>query len=118
MRSDKTFGFSFIEFEDDLNVFIKNFEVEKDRIQNSTDLFPPRNGLDCIHCSAMPWLNFTAHKEPVSGGMDTVPKVAFGKADRVDDELIMNVAINVNHALVDGYHVGLFSEKFQAFLNA
>jgi len=29
----------------------------------------------------------------------------------------MNVSISVNHALVDGYDVGLFSEKFQGFLN-
>ena len=29
----------------------------------------------------------------------------------------MNVSISVNHALVDGYHVGEFSEKFQQFLN-
>lgn len=117
MRTDKTFGFSFIEFDEDLNVFINNFEAEKERIQNSTNLYPPVNSLDCIHCSAMPWFNFTAHKEPVSEGMDSVPKVAFGKAEKVDGKLIMNVAINVNHALVDGYHVGLFSDKFQKYLN-
>ena len=49
--------------------------------------------------------------------MDSVPKVAFAKAEKIGDKLIMNVAINVNHALVDGYHVALFSDKFQEFLN-
>ena len=29
----------------------------------------------------------------------------------------MNVGISVSHALVDGYHVGLFVEKFQENLN-
>ena len=39
------------------------------------------------------------------------------KIFEIDNKLIMNVAINVNHALVDGYHVSLFSEKFQEYLN-
>jgi len=117
MRADKTFGFSFIDFDDDLQVFIKNFEAEKKRIQNSTDLFPPKNSIDCIYCSAMPWLHFVAHKEPFSGENDSVPKVAFSKVERIDNALMMNVAINVNHALVDGYHVALFAKKFQENLD-
>ncbi|GAA3655555.1 CatA-like O-acetyltransferase [Flavivirga jejuensis] len=79
MRSNKTFGFSFIEYHDDLNIFIKNIAVEKERIENTTDLYPPQNGLDCIHCSAMPWLYFSGQKEPVSGVLDSVPKIAFSK---------------------------------------
>ena len=115
MRSNNTFGFSFINFDEDLKVFIKNLEAEKKRIQNSDDLYPPKNGLDCIHCSAMPWLNFTGQKEPVSEELDSVPKIAFGKAFKNGTKRSMNVAISVNHALVDGYHIGLFSEKFQQF---
>jgi chloramphenicol O-acetyltransferase type A len=46
-----------------------------------------------------------------------VPKLAFSKVDKTKSKLIMNVSVSVNHALVDGYHVGLFSEKFQEFLN-
>ena len=117
LRDDNTFGFSFVNFHEDLNMFIKNMDSEKYRIQNSTELYPPNNGLDCVHCSALPWLNFTGHKEPVSNALDSVPKIAFSKATKIDDDLFMNVAISVNHALVDGYDVGLFSQKFQDFLN-
>ena len=117
MRDDNTFGFSFIEFHNDLSIFIKNIELEKLRVKNSPELFPPRNGLDCIHCSAMPWLNFTGHKEPISSVVDSVPKFAFGKTNKTTNgNLIMNVSISVNHALVDGYDVGVFSEKFQHYL--
>ncbi|MGB2683877.1 MAG: CatA-like O-acetyltransferase [Olleya sp.] len=117
MRSDKTFGFSFINFTEDLDGFLTNLSNEVDRIENSPSLFPPVNGLNCVHCSAIPWLNFSGHKEPVSGEMDSVPKLAFSKAVKQDNKLIMNVAINVNHALVDGYHLALFSEMFQKNLN-
>ncbi|OIQ28602.1 MAG: chloramphenicol acetyltransferase [Bacteroidetes bacterium MedPE-SWsnd-G2] len=117
MRADKTFGFSFIEYAEQLNDFILNLESEKNRIENSKDLYPPVNSLDCIHCSAIPWLNFSGHKEPASGLLESVPKLAFSKIVEQNGKLMMNVAISVNHALADGYHIGLFSEKFQSVLN-
>lgn len=117
MRDDKTFGFSFINYSEDINQFLKHIETEKQRIQNSTNLYPPVNSQDCIHCSAMPWFTFTGHKEPQSGLLDSVPKLAYSKTYQQDGKLMMNVAINVNHALADGYHVSLFSKKFQEYLN-
>ncbi|WP_298535484.1 CatA-like O-acetyltransferase [uncultured Algibacter sp.] len=117
IREDKTFGFSFIDYDEDLKVFLKNVASEKDRIKSTKELYPPKNGQDCIHCSALPWVSFSGHKEPASDKIESVPRLAFGKATVVDDKLIMNVAISANHALVDGYHVGLFSEKFQKYLN-
>ncbi|AUC76259.1 CatA-like O-acetyltransferase [Olleya sp. Bg11-27] len=117
MRTNNTFGFSFIDYDKDLNVFLSNLSAEKRRIERTSNLFPPVNGLNCIHCSALPWLNFLGHKEPVSGVLDSVPKLSFGKTVKEGNKLMMNVAINVNHALVDGYHVGLFSEIFQKNLN-
>lgn len=117
LRANNTFGFSFIHFEDNINAFHKNVMAEKERILNSEALFPPINGLDCIHCSALPWVNFTSHKEPVSGALESIPKLAFSKIETQNNEITMNVAINVNHALVDGYHLGQFFKIFQNQLN-
>lgn len=113
-REDHTFGFSYVEFEDNFDAFNKNFQEEKKRIQETRDLFPPKYSLGCIHCSAIPWVHFSGHKEPFSGNKDdSVPQLAFGKIKEENGKLMMPVAINVNHALVDGYHVGLFFEEFQ-----
>ncbi len=117
-REDHTFGFSFIDYSKDLDIFSKNFKKEKARIQNSDDLYPPINGQDCIHCSALPWFQFTGHKEPSSGKAESIPEIAFSKVEEINNKLMMNVSIHVNHALVDGYHLGLFAEKFQFYLNA
>lgn len=118
MRSDQTFGFSYIEFDNDLDQFLSHLISEKKRIQVTGALFPLRNDLECIHCSAMPWVNFSGHKEPVSGVLDSIPKLAFSKTVKENNgKMMMNVSINVNHALVDGYHIGIFAEKFQHYLN-
>tara|TARA_R110000868_G_scaffold109560_1_gene297760 strand:+ start:17939 stop:18562 length:624 start_codon:yes stop_codon:yes gene_type:complete len=118
IRPDHTFGFSFINFSDDVFEFTANFKSEKERVLNSNTLFPPVNSLDCIYCSAMPWTNFLGHKEPISNAKESVPKLAFGKAIETNGKLEMTVAISVNHALMDGYHIGIFNDKFQEFLNS
>nr|WP_321235238.1 CatA-like O-acetyltransferase [uncultured Psychroserpens sp.] len=117
MRADMTFALSYIHYSPDIYEFINNIEKEKTRVLNTNDFYPPENKLDCIHCSAIPWINFSGHKEAVSGVLDSVPKLAFSKMNKTNDTLEMNVAIYANHALVDGYHVGIFSEKFQHYLN-
>ncbi len=118
MRSNETFGFSYIEFDQDLNRFLSHIDSEKHRIEDTGALFPLRNDAQCIHCSALPWVNFSGHKEPVSGQLESIPKLAFSKVTSdLQGHKIMNVSIQVNHALVDGYHVGLFVEKFQHYLN-
>ena len=116
-REDHTFGFSYVNFSENFDVFNINIVKEKQRIQESSELYPPVYGLDCIHCSALPWISFSSQKEPFSGIQDSIPKIGFSKTFNEGSKLIMNVSISVNHALVDGYHVGEFSEKFQQFLN-
>ena len=116
-RPDTTFGFSFIHYSDDFETFNSRFEQEKSRILNSTELFPPVNTEDCIYCSALPWYQFTSHKEPVSGREESVPKLAFGKIFHQDDQILMPVSIAVNHALADGYHVGQFFDVYQQELD-
>ena len=117
LREDKTFAFSFINYSENFGDFNTNIKKEQQRINDSTELYPPVNGLNCIHCSALPWFSFTSQKEPFSGTKDSVPKFSFSKTYKKGDRLFMNVGISVSHALVDGYHVGLFVEKFQENLN-
>lgn len=119
LRANKTFGFSFINYDKDIAVFKKNIDAEKERIQHSSNLFPPVNTLDCVYCSAIPWVNFTGHKEPVLGKeMETVPKLAYSKITEENGRFSMTVSLDVNHALVDGYHASLFFTRFQEFLDA
>ena len=117
MREDKTFGFSWITYDENFAIFNDHFNSEKLRIQTHHELYPPVNGDDCIHCSAMPWINFTSQKEPVSGNKESIPELSFSKVTTVGNKKMMNVAISVNHALVDGYHVSLFLDLFQQYLN-
>lgn len=118
-RPDRTYGFSFIDYSEDFTTFHANLSREKQRILQSDDLYPPSNTLDCVYCSAIPWIHFTGHKETFTGSnKDSVPRLAFGKVIEKQGKIMMPIAIAVNHALVDGYHVGQFLEEFQKNLTS
>lgn len=118
-RDDGTFGFSFIVYDPDYEVFKTNALAETERIRNSHELLPPRNGQDAVHCSSIPWVSFTSisHARHYGSG-DTAPKISFGKMTEKDDKLFMPCSVHVHHALVDGKDVGDFYRLFQEFLDA
>lgn len=67
-----------------------------------------------IYYSVLPWIHFTglshAHRMPRN---DSVPRIVFGKYKPQGTEINMPVAVEVNHALMDGFHVAQYLEKLQ-----
>jgi len=118
MRSDRSFGFSHVGYNDDFKVFSSNFEAEKLRVAGDRSLFSPKNLPNEIHFSAMPWLQFTSvtHARKFNSG-DTCPKISFGKTYSKAEQLMMPVSIHVHHALADGIDMGEFFENYQKELD-
>ncbi|MGC3978265.1 MAG: chloramphenicol acetyltransferase [Paludibacteraceae bacterium] len=117
-RPDDTFGFSYMDYEADEQLFYKNALAEIERVQKATDLLPAISGENVIHFSAIPWLDFTAFSHARSFTFpDSCPKITFGKITENNGLKTMPVSINVHHGLVDGSHVGLFADKFQELMN-
>ena len=80
LREDKTFGFSLIEFDNDLSVFFEIVQKEIARIQTTSGLFTREFSENLIHFSALPWVNFTSFSHARSFTWpDSCPKISFGK---------------------------------------
>lgn len=118
MREDKTFGFSLMEYVENINDFKVIVEKEIQRIQNTSGLFTRAFPQNIIHFSAIPWINFTGvtHSRNFSYP-DSCPKISFGKLISTGSQKKMSMTIAAHHGLVDGYHMGLFVEELQKFLN-
>lgn len=116
-RPDKTFGFSHIQFNDDYILFKENLEKETERIWSTRILFPKQSEDNVIHYSSLPWIKFTSlsHARKYSR-IDSVPKITFGKVYNDFDIKLLPMSIHVNHALVDGYDLALYIQKFQALM--
>lgn len=117
MREDKTFGFSLMEFTENIQDFAKIVTSEIDRIQTTTGIITTEYPENLIHFSALPWIDFTSLSHARSFTWpDSCPKISFGKLTDANGKKTIPVSVHVHHGLVDGYHVGLFLEKLQELL--
>lgn len=118
LRDDKTFGFSEIEYDENLNVFIENYNTEANRVKNTSGLFTREYNENIVHFSALPWINFTSISHSRSFTFpDSCPKFSFGKMTEENGRKLMSLSVHVHHGLVDGYHLGLFFEEFERLMN-
>ena len=67
-----------------------------------------------IFTSCVPWVAFTQCIQPVPIPADCNPRIVFGKFIREGERTMMPLHIQCNHALVDGYHLGLFYQEFES----
>lgn len=118
-RIDGTFGFCFIDYYEDFRVFYTNAIIEIEKIKQSTGLRFSNSGENVIHCSALPTLNFTSISHARNFSFkDSCPKLSFGQLRHENGKKIMAVSVHVNHALMDGFHVGLFVHQYQNLLDS
>ena len=119
MREDKTFGFSFMKFNEDIHEFNTIVQKEIERIQTTTGILTREYSENIIHFSAVPWINFTSLTHSRNFKIeDSCPKISFGKVVEENGKKIMSLAVLAHHGLVDGYHMGLFVEEFQNLMNS
>lgn len=117
-RGNGTFGFSYMDYNKNEDLFYRNAREVIQAVQQSEGLVPAVSGENVIHFSAVPWLNFTSLSHARSFTFpDSCPKISFGKITAQNGQRTMPVSIHVHHALMDGYHMGLFVEKYQALMN-
>ncbi|MGN7821459.1 CatA-like O-acetyltransferase [Chitinophaga sp. 22536] len=117
-RPDGTFGFAYFPYHADFKTFAATAGEEAESVRNSTGLVPAVSGENVVHCSSMPWIEFTSLSHARSFSFkDSCPKISFGKMTEKEGKMMMPVSVHVHHALMDGYHVGLFLEEFQRQLD-
>lgn len=121
MRDDTTFGFSLMEYFPDLDMFNQKSLEEIARVQNTPGLVTRdfSGEYNLIHFSSVPWVDFTSLSHARSFKFpDSCPKISFGKMTEANGKKTMPMSVHVHHGLVDGYHVGLFTETFQKLMDS
>lgn len=117
-REDETYGCGYMPYNVDIAEFMKQATTEVERVKAERGLKFTYAGEDIIHYSTLPWADFTSvnHARILSRGR-SIPKITFGKITKDGEKMWMPVDVHVNHALMDGFHVGKFIERFQELLN-
>ncbi|NDP21572.1 MAG: chloramphenicol acetyltransferase [Paludibacter sp.] len=117
-REDETFGFGYFPYNEDIEAFMTQAKAETERVKAERGLKFPHADEDILHYSTLTWADFSSvnHARDLKNSR-SVPKITFGKITHDGVKMWMPVDVHVNHALMDGFHVGKFIERFQELLS-
>lgn len=107
-----------VKFNDDFDKFISDFVFAKTEAENSFDI---KYDKECNKCyiTCAPWMRVTSVSNPMNyEKIDSVPRICWGKYFLENNEYMIDVSIQVNHAFQDGYHIGQFYNILQNSINS
>ena len=120
-RKDGSFAFTFVQYNDNFEIFKQDILKEIKIVNNTTGLRvnddAKRN--DTIHFSPIPWVNFSSIQHArIFQYKDSVPKICVGKFQTIEDKKLMPISLHAHHGFADGYHAGLFFDHLQKLMNS
>ena len=95
--------------------FLKAYEQDVEQYGECVSYTPkPNTPENSFNISMAPWVNFTSLNYNVyDEGKFLLPIFTMGKFREQDGKRLLPLAIQVHHAVCDGYHVGRFVELLQ-----
>lgn len=118
MTGDGLFKLVTLDLCDDISAFCAR---AKEKSQSQTDYFPFEeiSGDDLLYITCIPWVSFTHLSHTITlNRKDSVPRLSWGKYFNQDGRILMPYSVQVNHALVDGIHIGQFFSSLQSWMDA
>ena len=118
-KENKNFSGIWSYFSEDYEEFLENYLTDAGKYCTSTR-YAPKTGTpeNSFNISMVPWLEFAGFNINVyDEGKFLLPIFTMGKYFERDGKRMLPLAIQVHHAVCDGYHVGLFVEKLQEYIN-
>lgn len=113
-EGEELFRLITVDFDSDILRFDR---MVKDEIRQSKKYFDAsrlQGRSDFVFISSLPWLPFTAIDHTLSlKKEDAIPRVSWGKIVTAGDDSYIPFNIRVNHAFIDGIHVGKFYDELQ-----
>ena len=111
---DDVFSFCEVKYGENYLDFIERAKIRMKEMHAAPSFEDEHGRDDYLFLSAIPWIAFTNIQHPMHyHPMDSVPRIAWGKFEKVGEKVVMPLSVQVHHALVDGIHLGRFFEKAQ-----
>lgn len=119
-NDDKTFRYAVFEHQETFAEFSKSAtqitQIPQGQLFNGHSVIQHDN---LVYHSSFPWGSFTSFTDARGDtAFDSVPRIVSGKVFSQNGDFYLPLGIEVNHALVDGYHVGQFFNILEELCNA
>ncbi len=115
----ETFSSIWTAFEEDFSLFYQSFLTDTEKYKEASTLFPkPNMPLNTFNISSYPWHSFTALNLNLSQDMNYLLSIfTLGKYTKQSGKIILPLAIQVHHAVCDGFHVSRFVDDLIKVMN-
>ena len=120
-KEGKNFSGIWTEYSENYRDFLRAYEEDVKKYATSTSYAPkPNRPENTFDVSMVPWFSFTAFDINVfDEGKYLLPIFTMGKFFEANGRRLLPLAIQVHHAVCDGYHVGqliaILQEKIDSF---
>lgn len=119
-RQRETFCSVWTAFDPQYPAFLQAYAADVRQYASSGALFPkPQQPANTFDVSMLPWVQFSSFNLNLFGGEGhLLPIFTLGKFFTQGEKRLLPLAVQVHHAVCDGYHVGRFLEHLQAGIDS
>ncbi|MBP6080620.1 MULTISPECIES: type A chloramphenicol O-acetyltransferase [unclassified Providencia] len=118
-QDTETFSSLWCEYSDDIDIFMMNYNQQISLYSDDLSLSPQPKQIDNIfYVSSLPWLTFDSFNLNIADiTKNYAPIFTMGKFFLDNEKYLLPLAIQVHHAVCDGFHVARFINQLQLFCN-
>jgi chloramphenicol O-acetyltransferase type A len=111
------FAFCRVPYRKNILEFIQAVDAAQAETRKLKELMP-NEWYDVVWVSCSPWFSFTSMTAPtVERSKRSIPQILVGKYYEQGGRTLLPVALKVNHALIDGLHIGKLFSHFERSFN-
>ena len=114
-KDSESFSNIWTEWNDDLNLFLSNFEQDSKRFGQIDSIdAKPNTPANVFPISSLPWTTFTGFNLNIfADGTYLLPIFTYGKYFKDGNRYLIPLSIQVHHAICDGFHVSRLINEIQ-----
>lgn len=118
LTTKDTFSFCAVHYKENIFEFFSDIETALNKIMGNICIKDEPNRDDVLYITSMPWISFTGVTHPIDlSKTDSIPRIAWGKFFEENGTMKLPLSVQVNHALMDGIHVGRYFNDLQELID-
>lgn len=118
-KETETFTNVWTEYNENFNSFYKNYQYDITKYENDCENSKELKESNVFNVSCIPWTSFTGFNLNLQKGYKYLtPIFTIGKYFESDNKTLLPLAVQVHHAVCDGFHVSRFLNELQDWCNS
>lgn len=119
-KDTETFSNIWTEYSEDYHVFCDSYQKDIEQFGDVKGMIAKANiPVNSFNVSMIPWTTFNGFNLNLSKGYDyLLPIFTLGKYYKENDKYLLPLAIQVHHAVCDGFHICRFVNELQEEIEA